>query len=239
MSQNEPFRIFHSEALIIGCCFEEYLQFRNHVPDWPFLGAIHLRVEPFIPDFKLITGGQIPPSEIPSDIVWKDGEGDQFGIAASHPNTLFPRNARGVFRRVLDASRHNLRSLLLFYLDTAVGLSPQYRRFVQGWRENPNDLIPVQLRYDEEVSSAGPDYRDENGVDDDPASIELLLARLAQLDVNAAQDIFELGRNFGRLCATLRLYEYGCSKTSFVVSFLKTTMKLYQAKPNSRQLRVL
>src|ERR1019366_8217442 len=136
---NEPFTIAPTEALIIGCFFEEYLQLRKYKPDWPFLETLRGGIEPFIPDLKSTTNVQISASNVPADIRWNVGEVDEYGTSPACPNTLFVRNERGVFRQTLDASRHNLKWLLLFYLDTAVGMSPEYRQFVREWQEFSTD----------------------------------------------------------------------------------------------------
>src|SRR5260370_34907904 len=158
--RNELFNIAPTEALIIGCFFEEYLYVRKHEPYWPFLDVIRSRIEPFIPDLKQTTSVQISASDVPSDILWNGGEVDEYGVSAAYPNTLFVRNERGVFRQVVDASRHNLKWLLLFYLDTTVGMSPEFRRFVRDRREFSTDLNRVVLKYEKAVSSAGPQYNE-------------------------------------------------------------------------------
>lgn len=228
----QPFTIAPSEALLIGLCCEEYRRLREHFPDWSFLETVRTRLEPFIPDLKQFTSQPITASEVPTDINWTQDDEDEFGTSPAYPNCLFVKNERGMFRRTLDASRHNLEWLLLFYLDPAIGMSSAYRLWLQGWREFATDRTQVLVDYEKAVATAGPQYRDAFGSDDNAPEIERLLNELMQF--NELTDVFRLGRDFGCLCATLRLYEIGCSRVTFVVPFLKATGQLFQANAVQR-----
>src|SRR5262245_41992361 len=223
----QPFTIAPSEALLIGLCCEEYLRLREHVLDWPFLETIRNRLDPFIPELKQFTSQPITASEVPVDINWTRDDKDEFGTSREYPNSLFVKNERGLFRRTIDASRHNLKWLLIFYLEPAIGMSSIYRQWLQGWREFATDRTQVLVDYDKAVATAGPQYRDACGSDDNAPEIESLLNELTQF--NELKDVFRLGRDFGCLCATLKLYEMGCSRITFVVPFLKATGQLFQA----------
>src|ERR1019366_3140592 len=223
----QPFTIAPSEALLIGLCCEEYLRLREHIPDWPFLETIRIRLDPFIPDLKQMTSRRITASDVPIDINWTQGDDGEYGTSPSHPNNQFVKNERGMFRQTVDASRHNLKWLLLFYLDSTVGMSSAYRRLLQRWREFSTDLNQVGAEYERAVTTAGPQYTDACGSEDNGPEIENLLNELMQF--NELKNIFRLGRDFGFLCATLRLYETGCPRVMFVRLFLKATTQLFQA----------
>ena len=224
----QPFTIAPSEALLIGLCCEEYLRLRVHKPDWSFLVIIRYRLDPFIPDLKHTSGRRMNPLDVPLDITWTAGDGDEYGTSPTNPNTLFVQNDRGMFRQTLDASRHNLQWLLLFYLDSAIGMSPAYRRLVQEWQEYATDHTQILDAYQKALATAAPQYNDACGTDDNATEIEKLLDQLMQF--NELNDLFHLGRTFGYLCATLRLYETGClQRTTFVGSFLEATLRLFQA----------
>jgi hypothetical protein len=220
-----PFTITPTDALLVGLCLEEYLCLREQAADWSFLCTLRERLEPFIPDLKHVVGRACDESDLPHDIEWKSDDGDEFGTSPTSPNALFVRNERGLFRRQLDDSRHNQARLLLFYLDTAVGVSAPFRRLITSQQDININFSELLEAYQAARSSAGEGYSDADGSTDDPSGIEQRLADLAHY--NEVADVFELGRHFGGVCGSIRLCECGFPPKAFLARFLKAVTSLF------------
>lgn len=224
----QPFFIAPTEALLIGLCLEEYLFLKKHVENLPFLMSMRCRVSPFIPDMRSVTAGRIDTSEVPSDVEWLLVESSKkYGRSPTNPHCTYFLDSEGACKIRLDESRRSLVWLLAEYLGNALGMSKEYRAFLNAHHQSDADFAKIYFDFELAKAAVQGVYSDCVGREDDPEAIEQHLGELARF--NEFGGLLELGRQFGRLLGCIRCYEYEMPAREFAPMLLSAVAVFCQS----------
>lgn len=201
--QEPAFTISPSEAFLLGCFWEQYLQASRANPETYFLDAAPRWFNHFNPTFRNEHEcREITDDELPDRISWNGDSIPMFGYSGSTPNRTYHRTEDGNLTVLkYDNVRRSFLDLIINEVGTCVAKSHRDRCLFPDDGDCAKAWFELWKAKKRRVSFAEfPQMTMTRNGEDDVSKIERQLQSV--VDKNECTSLFSLGREFGAILST-------------------------------------